>query len=99
MNVKGYVCALLLAKSFSRSSLLSQSTEESGERNGKTKDQSQGTLDQGDGDMDVRGRKRKPLSGLKKRPDKETREWDGKIGPSHRRWKGVNINKRRGGIR
>ncbi len=39
-------------------SLLSQSAEE---RTGKAKDQSQETLDKIDGDMDVRGRKRKPL--------------------------------------
>lgn len=33
-----------------------------------------------------------------KKPDTKTREWDGKIGTSHCRWKRVNKNQR-GGIR
>lgn len=42
----------------------------------KTKDQSEETLDKGDGDMDVRSRKRKTTRGLKRKPDTETRESD-----------------------
>lgn len=80
-------------------SLLSQYiTEESKERNGKDERPITGNIRQQRLRYGCKGRKRKTIQGLMKKPNTKTREWDGKIGTSHCRWKRVNKNQR-GGIR